>query len=205
MPVKAYVAGDTGSQEWPPAHSHEVAGAIGLVQRPWAAALRFEIVENEEHRYRPYRLEPHHIAALVKELHAVDWSTAHALMPSERAYAYLIVTSAQGQDVFPLRTLDVRIGRSASNCALTVPHGHGKVSRIHAGINRYGDQIWLRDLQSQHGTFVNGRPVAQATMLRPGDRVAFGGPTSGPGVFTCEFVRQLPDHVQATETFEESP
>jgi hypothetical protein len=170
----------------------------------WVAALRFEVAQNAAHHYQPYRLEPQHIARLIAHFHGVEWSAVAALMPSDKAYAYLVTLADTPEpQIFSLRTLDLQIGRSASSCALTVPRGYGKVSRIHAQLNRYGDDVWLQDLQSTHGTYVNGVRVGQTVILRPGDRVTLGGPSSGPGVFTGEFIRRLPDESLATETVQE--
>lgn len=167
----------------------------------WAAALRFDIVEKVANQHRPYRLEQRHIAELIGLLHGVEWSAAEALMPSDRAYAYLIAhTDRHDTAVFALHVLDVVIGRSATHCALTIPQGHGKVSRIHAKLTRYGDQIWLQDLGSSHGTYVNGVRIGQAVFLKPGDLITLGDRSPGPGVYACEFVLRLPDDAVATET-----
>ncbi|CAN5668426.1 hypothetical protein BH23GEM7_BH23GEM7_11790 [soil metagenome] len=49
-----------------------------------------------------------------------------------------------------------------------------EVSARHATLTRHGDLWVLRDLESRNGTFLNGRPVEAATVLRAGDRIAFG-------------------------------
>ena len=170
----------------------------------WAAALRFEVVERRERDFRPYRLGRGQIAELVSMFHGVEWSTASALMPSDQAYAYLLIHQGQREpQIFALHTLDLQIGRSTSNCALIVPRGHGKVSRLHARISRHGDQIWIQDLQSSYGSFINGVRVSQVLELSPGDRVTLGGPEPGSGIYSFEFMRRLPNDVQATETFKE--
>ncbi len=166
----------------------------------WAAALRFELVENRDHLFRPYRLDSEQIVELIKDFHGVDWTTASALMPSDQAYAYLMSHDEQGEaQVFPLHTLELQIGRSASSCALTVPRGHGRVSRVHAQIHRYGDQIWLRDLQSTYGTYLNSVRVGQAMLIESGDLITLGGAVPGPGIYACTFMRRLPTEVWAME------
>jgi hypothetical protein len=167
----------------------------------WVAALRFEVSQGAAAHYQPCRLESRQIARLIDHFQGTEWGAVQALMPSDRAYAYLIIRPEQQEaQIFSLHTLDFQAGRSASNCALTVPRGYGKVSRVHAQFNRYGDEIWLQDLQSSHGTYVNGVRVGQAVILKPGDLITLGGPAPEPGVYTCEFVRRLPDDVLATET-----
>lgn len=50
-----------------------------------------------------------------------------------------------------------------------------QVSRRHAGIEyRSEDQsIWIQDLGSSNGTFVNGQQIQQATQLKHGDEIRF--------------------------------
>ena len=47
------------------------------------------------------------------------------------------------------------------------------VSRKHAKIQMQGDQIWIEDLGSTNGTFVNGEKIKRAR-LKEGDRVLIG-------------------------------
>lgn len=47
------------------------------------------------------------------------------------------------------------------------------VSERHARLERYGDRVLLRDLDSAEGSLVNGRRVRSAA-LAPGDQVVFG-------------------------------
>lgn len=46
-------------------------------------------------------------------------------------------------------------------------------SRIHCEISELNGTLLVRDLESRHGTFVNGECVAEAH-LRPGDRLTVG-------------------------------
>jgi pSer/pThr/pTyr-binding forkhead associated (FHA) protein len=62
------------------------------------------------------------------------------------------------------------VGRS-DTCDLTVHEGHP--SRRHARLNVDADGLWLEDLESANGTFVNDRPIKARTKLKNGDRVAF--------------------------------
>lgn len=169
----------------------------------WAAALRFEVVENAAHQHRPYRLSPQHMAELIEGFQGVEWSAVTTLMPTDLAYAYLVAQHQGEQQTFPLHVLDTGIGRSASHCAVTIPRGYGMVSRVHAQISRYGAQVWLQDRQSSHGTYVNGVRVGQAVMLRAGDRITLGGPYPGDGVYACTYLERLADDQLATETARE--
>ena len=48
------------------------------------------------------------------------------------------------------------------------------VSQVHARLYRRGGDVFLEDLGSRNGTFVNGQPIGAATRLRRGDQVQFG-------------------------------
>ena len=47
------------------------------------------------------------------------------------------------------------------------------VSRVHCELTLTGDSVWVRDLSSGNGTFVNGRKSTES-VLNPGDRVSVG-------------------------------
>ncbi len=75
--------------------------------------------------------------------------------------------------------IPVFIGRS-SDATLVVKDG--QVSRLHARVDVEGGELSVRDLGSRNGTWVNGRPIAQAHPLSAGDeidvgatRIRFGG------------------------------
>lgn len=48
------------------------------------------------------------------------------------------------------------------------------VSKEHAVLEFRGETLWVRDLGSLNGTFVNGRRVREAE-LKSGDQIAIGG------------------------------
>jgi pSer/pThr/pTyr-binding forkhead associated (FHA) protein len=47
------------------------------------------------------------------------------------------------------------------------------VSRFHCEVDQFDGSLWVRDLDSTHGTFVNGFQITQAP-LAPGDRLTVG-------------------------------
>jgi EAL domain-containing protein (putative c-di-GMP-specific phosphodiesterase class I) len=54
---------------------------------------------------------------------------------------------------------------------LTLPRG--TVSQLHAELTREGSEIWVRDLGSTNGTYVNGCPVLEPARLGDGDLIQF--------------------------------
>jgi transcriptional regulator with GAF, ATPase, and Fis domain len=72
---------------------------------------------------------------------------------------------------FPLRGEEVSIGRHASN---TVQIQDIEISRRHCTVGWQDGHLRLRDLDSRHGTFVNGVPVRERD-LEHGDLITLGG------------------------------
>ncbi len=70
----------------------------------------------------------------------------------------------------PIHSTPFRIGRR-QNLPLTLPCDC--VSKEHAEIIERDNQLWVRDLGSTNGTYVNGERVAEATRLREGDIIQF--------------------------------
>ena len=48
------------------------------------------------------------------------------------------------------------------------------VSQVHARMYRRDGDVYVEDLGSRNGTFVNGEPIGSATRLRRGDQLQFG-------------------------------
>lgn len=64
------------------------------------------------------------------------------------------------------------IGRG-QGCALSLP-GDDEISRHHAQIELRDGRLVLLDLNSTHGTFVNGVPVQYERLLEQGDILRLG-------------------------------
>src|SRR5260221_14700861 len=62
------------------------------------------------------------------------------------------------------------VGRSAE-CGLRLTEG--SPSRQHARLILEGDQLWVEDLGSTNGSFVNGVRVEARTLLKNGDALRF--------------------------------
>jgi serine phosphatase RsbU (regulator of sigma subunit) len=87
-----------------------------------------------------------------------------------RAGAELVVVSNGAERRFPLSKPQVTIGRRPDQDIVVAETW---VSRSHARIECHGDEFFLVDLGSSHGTFLNGR-IAQRSLLADGDRIALG-------------------------------
>lgn len=86
--------------------------------------------------------------------------------------ARYVLRTARGEFVL---TSSVVLGRSAV-CDLQIDDD--SVSRRHAFLRVEPDSIWIDDLSSRNGTWVNGVQITSAKRLAHGDRI---------GVGTCEF------------------
>ena len=49
-----------------------------------------------------------------------------------------------------------------------------EVSRRHARLETHGKYVYVRDLGSSNGTFLNGRRITSAIEIRPGDEIDIG-------------------------------
>lgn len=76
---------------------------------------------------------------------------------------------------FPIEK-QVRIGRDPARNDLVYPANAPGVSGAHCVVKAEGGQLWLTDLGSSHGTYLNGRKLApnQASPLNLGDRFWLG-------------------------------
>jgi EAL domain-containing protein (putative c-di-GMP-specific phosphodiesterase class I) len=78
--------------------------------------------------------------------------------------------SSAGQDNLPrrldLQSFPVTIGRHP-DCTLSL--SIDRISRLHARFEQLDGEIWLEDLGSTNGTFINHKLIAEATRLAVGD------------------------------------
>jgi hypothetical protein len=91
----------------------------------------------------------------------------------KRAGAHLRVLEppAHKGETYPLGD-ELTVGRGGG-CGVVLPEDQF-VSTVHARLFRRGDDLFVEDLGSRNGTFVNGEQVQAPTRLRRGDRVQFG-------------------------------
>jgi pSer/pThr/pTyr-binding forkhead associated (FHA) protein len=75
---------------------------------------------------------------------------------------------------YTIETEVCTIGRSSA-CHIIIPVG--VVSRCHAIIEQVGSNYILTDLNSAHGTFVNGRQIREPYLLKDQDLIGLSGNT----------------------------
>jgi pSer/pThr/pTyr-binding forkhead associated (FHA) protein len=75
-------------------------------------------------------------------------------------------------DAFPLNSAPVTLGRGGQNDL--VLDGDEFASARHARIEVRRDGVWVQDLDSTNGTYVNGSRVVGAQRLDPGDVLRVG-------------------------------
>jgi hypothetical protein len=95
--------------------------------------------------------------------------------PAVRRTTRLVVQrspSLEEGEEFPVDSAPVTIGRGGQNDLVLA--GDEFASARHARIERRGDGVWVQDLDSTNGTYVNGGRVAGAERLAPGDMLRVG-------------------------------
>ena len=75
-------------------------------------------------------------------------------------------------DEFPVDSAPVTVGRGGQNDLVLT--GDDFASARHARIELRGDGVWVQDLDSTNGTYVNGARVAGAQRLDAGDVLRVG-------------------------------
>lgn len=96
-------------------------------------------------------------------------------VPRQESRWHLRVVQGGQSQVFQIPEGISRVGR-ASDADIILKDDANTVSRQHAVINRYGEEIRLRDVGSKNGTKVNGNyvPSHLETLLSDGAEIAFG-------------------------------
>ncbi|MFN8537010.1 MAG: FHA domain-containing serine/threonine-protein kinase [Thermomicrobiales bacterium] len=92
---------------------------------------------------------------------------------AERFTLEIVQGPDQGKRI-PLSEASTTIGRHAD---ATITLGDEQASRRHARIDLLDDILWIRDLGSANGTFVNGTQLRQPFALSPGDTILIGNTT----------------------------
>jgi FHA domain len=93
---------------------------------------------------------------------------------SRRSFLLVVQRSPsldEGEE-FPLNSAPLTVGRGGQNDLVLA--GDDFASARHARIEVRGDGVWVQDLESTNGTFVNGSRVAGAQRLDQGDVLRVG-------------------------------
>jgi pSer/pThr/pTyr-binding forkhead associated (FHA) protein len=93
--------------------------------------------------------------------------------PSRRPPREVVVTDEGGKRTVPLKD-SLTVGRAAT-CDLVLRDTY--VSNVHARIFSRDGAVWLEDLGSTNGTYINRSRVAVPTAIGPGDEVRMGKAT----------------------------
>jgi hypothetical protein len=80
--------------------------------------------------------------------------------------------SLEEGSAFPVDSAPVTIGRGGQNDL--VLDGDEFASARHTRVEARGDGIWVQDLESTNGTFVNGTRIVGAERMSPGDILRVG-------------------------------
>jgi DNA-binding NtrC family response regulator len=122
----------------------------------------------------------------------------------------LLLYHCDGTELVPLASnLDITIGRDAP-CDVQVRDR--SLSRHHARIATSDNGIWLEDLGSTNGSFVNDERISTRTELRFGDQIALGSVAvvlqahgGGEGTFELEshdrFSVRVEDEIERSRVF----
>jgi len=70
---------------------------------------------------------------------------------------------------------EITVGR-AETCSIPVPDDTF-ASQLHARVLMRDNAVWVEDLGSTNGTFLNGRRIAVPELVSPGDRLQIGQTT----------------------------
>ena len=169
----------------------------------WAASLRFEVNEGKSTGYARLLFKPEQISRILNEVfNLTTWDELVALMPAVQPYAVLTryVGDMAVQD-FALEKDEIIIGRDINACDFPVPDNYSLVSRTHARIQRSVDGIFIEDLGSTNGTFLDGVLVERRTRIVEGQRITLGKEVDGSavGIFVISFKFEPQENLDATQ------
>ena len=95
-----------------------------------------------------------------------------AAAPKSFATLRVLAPEPRRGELVPIDS-EITVGRGGG-CALVLADDQ-YASTVHARVFRRGNDLFVDDLESRNGTFVNGKRISGTTKLRRGDQLQFGG------------------------------
>jgi pSer/pThr/pTyr-binding forkhead associated (FHA) protein len=111
----------------------------------------------------------------------------------------LVIEYGRRRRVFTLKPPGGVLGRG-DKCAVRIPSA--EVSRKHCRLRLEDGYVYVEDLDSVNGTFLNGKAVEERTLARPGDTLEVG-PVSF--VVEYEMTPQAVEHLRKEYDYEAVP
>lgn len=159
----------------------------------WAASLRFEVGGDRSQGFSRHRFTPQDITRVLIDLFGLSpWEEIYDLMPTGQAYAVLsrMENHIPVQD-FPLEDDEIIIGRDLHASDVPIPEKYYLVSRLHARLVRLADGLYIEDMGSTNGTFVDGQAIYRRTQLAHGQQITLGAAEISQGVCHLEVSLQI--------------
>jgi len=154
----------------------------------WVTSLRFEVGGGREKGYHRHRLTPAKIERILTELLGLSpWTEINDLLPLADPFGYLtLLDEDEHNQIFALEQDDLLIGRDLTTCDILIPDRFLLVSRVHARLTRSVQGVFLEDLTSTNGTFLDGKRVSRKQHLQDGQIITLGG--AEPAENVCHLV-----------------
>ena len=106
-------------------------------------------------------------------LSATEAAELRRAVSMPRGHLVVLESPALGEgDVLTIDSIPVTLGRGGQNTVAL--DGDEFASAQHARVEARGDGLWVEDLGSTNGTFVNGARVTTPRKLQPGDVLRVG-------------------------------
>ncbi|WP_319404509.1 EAL domain-containing protein [uncultured Desulfosarcina sp.] len=105
------------------------------------------------------------------------------------------VTDADSKWLVNIKSVPLVIGR-ADDCDLKL--SNGLISRHHSEIRISSDLMWIRDLKSTNGTYVNQNKVKNAQLLEPNDTISIGNYKFKVKTISSSISTKEPETIPAT-------
>ena len=191
-------------EQHPPKHEpwEQKFSVFGLADfTSWVRELRFELDRGRTEYYEPVRLTRSQILHFVtSDLDMVEWEEIYPATLTGHPYGALVLEDGHLNQRFPLLRDQTLVGRS-HKCEVDLPENYKRVSKEHCVIEWHNGRVFLIDMPSRNGTFLNGQVVTrrEPVLLQNGDVISLGGSpnSSKPCVLKVELF--TPEQTLTTE------